>query len=98
LVSLCCKKKVKKQKPAVVEVHEAAPEVEAPVREEPLVERGDVKVWREQPVIRENRGDVRYGDRVLVETRYMSPGREARVERHDHTDWAKYSQAHWHEH
>jgi len=97
IMYFCCKPKVPKPVPVVVE-----PEVEVhvvrPPRNEVRVERGEFKEWREQPVVREHRDNVHYGDRVLVETRYMSPGRDARVERHDHQDWAKYSQAHWHEH
>lgn len=100
-MACCCppKKQKRVHEEYVVEAEEAAPEREVElVQDRVTVERGDARVWRDQPVVREHRGDVVYGDRVLVETRYMSPGRDARVERHDHTDWAKYSQAHWHEH
>lgn len=54
-----------------------------------------------QPVVvNEYTTRIGEGERVLVETRHYSPGRdrEPRIEYHQHEDWARYSQTHWRNH
>jgi hypothetical protein len=96
---LCCKPKVKEEKkpllqPKPVEVRSERP----PVRVEPRHERGEVREWREEPVVTEHRSGVSHGQRVHVETRTYSPNREVQRVSHGHEDWGKWSQANWQGH
>jgi len=98
VVSICCKKKevvkpAKKPKSASSSDHEVEVEAHAPEQKT----RGPVKEWTTAPVVREYKHD-HLGDRVHVETRVYSPGREVQREFYNEQDWAKYSNAHWHEH
>jgi len=71
-----------------------------PVRHEVVEVHGDTHIQHGERVVHEHREYLGAGDRVLVEERTRSPGREVRVVKYDnpHEDWGKYSQAHWQEH
>jgi len=91
----CCSKKKEKvieQEPLVVRkqnvfVQKAKPVEHHYVHQEPVVYYQS-----------HDHQESREGERVLVETRTYSPDREAKVQYHDHQDWARYSQANWKNH
>jgi len=91
----CCSKKKEKvieQEPLVVRkqnvfVQKAKPVEHHYVHQEPVVYYQS-----------HDHHESREGERVLVETRTYSPDREAKVQYHDHQDWARYSQANWKNH
>jgi hypothetical protein len=90
-----CRPKAKKTPAPVYRkpvVHVEAERI--PVREE----RGEVREWRDHPVVTEHRAGNTYGQRVHVETRTYSPNREVQRVSHGHGDWAKWSQANWQGH
>lgn len=90
----CCRPKPKVTKEQRLHPVEVEGEHERPHREE----RGEVKEWRDEPVVREHRGEVHHGQRVHVETRTYSPNREVQRVSHEHQDWARWSQANWQGH
>jgi len=89
------------REPVVSRVHEE--------RKESRVVRGDPKItynttYGEPSYLRDevNRTELsnvrRQGEPVLVEKKTWSPGKEPRVEKFEHEDWSRYSQAHFNGH
>jgi hypothetical protein len=90
----CCKKKVKKtvNPPPTVENHNVNVQAAKP-RQEPrvVVDYQPMTVSYSQPVYHEMSPVREEHERVLVETRRWSPGREMQVEYHNDVDWARQS-------
>jgi hypothetical protein len=84
----------------VVTHHHQEP-VRVSYHQEPVREvHGESRIIRndDRVVVNEHRAYLGIGDRVLVEERRSSPGKELKVVKYDHEDWGKYSQAHWADH
>jgi hypothetical protein len=91
----CCRPKAKKTPAKNQKKQEVHVEAE---RIHDRVERGEIREYRDQPVVTEHRAGQTYGQRVLVETRTYSPNREVQRVSHGHEDWAKWSSANWQGH
>jgi hypothetical protein len=89
------------QEPAREVHYHQEPAREVHYHQEPVREvHGDSKIIRhdDRTVVNERREYLGVGNRVLIEERRSSPGKEINVVKYDHEDWGKYSQAHWNDH
>lgn len=95
---LFCRPKVNIEKKPLIKTHHEEVEVEVHHERPDRVVRGEVREWRDEPVVTEHRSGVSHGQRVHVETRTYSPNREVQRVSHGHEDWARWSQANWQGH